>query len=294
MPKSTGSAGSGKAKKPEKPHRDFPLFAHGNGQWCKKLKGCHRFFVVWADPDAALQKYLDEKDNLLAGREHSTRREGLAVADLCNRFLTSKEHLRETGEITNRTFLDYHTTCRGIVEAFGRKRLVADLSSADFDLLRKGLAKTRGPVALVSAIQRVRSVFKYAYDASLIEKPVRCGPKFKRPSRRTLSKARKDKGPRMFEAAKIRTLLDAATPRMKAMLLLGVNAGLSNSDCDTLPIDALNLDSDWLDHPRPTTGVRRRLSEHDGQDLQSFTERWYERPRTGTSLCSNRVSSAGV
>jgi hypothetical protein len=37
-------------------------------------------------------------------------------------------------------------------------------------------------VALGNEVQRVRSVFKYAYDAALIEKPIRYGPDFKKPS----------------------------------------------------------------------------------------------------------------
>ena len=55
--------------KPEKPYQEFPLFAHQNGQWAKKIKGKQWFFGVWADPDAALRKYLDEVDEIQAGRD---------------------------------------------------------------------------------------------------------------------------------------------------------------------------------------------------------------------------------
>jgi hypothetical protein len=39
-----------------------------------------------------------------------------------------------------------------------------------------------------------------AYEAGLIDRPVRYGPSFKKPSKKVLRKARNDKGPRMFEA----------------------------------------------------------------------------------------------
>ena len=45
---------------------------------------------------------------------------------------------------------------------------------------------------------------------------------------------------------------------MKAMLLLGINCGLGNSDCGNLPSTALDLDGGWLDYHRPKTGIDRR------------------------------------
>jgi hypothetical protein len=36
------------------PRASFPLTAHPNGQWCKKIRGKVHFFGVWLDPDAAL------------------------------------------------------------------------------------------------------------------------------------------------------------------------------------------------------------------------------------------------
>ena len=80
------STKSGRVNKPTKPSKDFPLFAHQNGQWVKKIRQKLRYFGSWDDPDAALQKYLDEKDDLHAGRTPRVTRDGLTVADLCNRF----------------------------------------------------------------------------------------------------------------------------------------------------------------------------------------------------------------
>jgi hypothetical protein len=44
--------------RPAKPCPEYPLYAHGNGQWAKKVLGKTRCFGPWADPQAALQKWL--------------------------------------------------------------------------------------------------------------------------------------------------------------------------------------------------------------------------------------------
>jgi integrase len=136
--------------------------------------------------------------------------------------------------------------------------LVEDLGSDDFERLRADAARTLGPVALGNEIQRIRSVFKYAFDAVLIDKPIRFGPLFRRPSRKVLRKARHAKGPRMFEARQLRKVLDAGGVQMKAMFLLGINCGFGNADVGTLPLPALDLEGGWVNYPRPKTAIPRR------------------------------------
>ena len=53
-------------------------------------------------------------------------------------------------------------------------------------------------------------------------------------------------------------LLDGAGVQLKAMMLLGINCGFGNADCASLPLSALNLETGWIDYPRPKTGVPRR------------------------------------
>lgn len=244
--------------KPQKPHPDFPLFAHAAGVWAKKIRGKLHYFGPWSAPEAALQRYVEQKDDLLAGRTPRVKVDGLTVRDLVNRFLTSKQHLCDAGEIAQRTFDDYHGTGERILEVFGRDRLVLDLAADDFEQLRSHLAKTRKAVALGNEIQRVRMVFKYGYDAGLIDKPVRYGPTFKRPSKRVLRKARAEKGLKMLEAKEILSLIEIAGTQLKAMILLAVNAGFGNNDCAILPIRAVDLKAGYVKFPRPKTGVERR------------------------------------
>lgn len=254
-PKSTAPVAAGK---PRKPYRGFPLFPHAAGVWAKKIRGKLHYFGPWSDPDAALQRYLDQKDDLHAGRTPRVPTEGLMVRELLNRFLSTKRDLAGTGEITRRTFLDYHTTCRRIADAFGLTRLVEDLASDDFEQLRRDLAENRGPVALGNEVQRVRVVFKYAYDAALVDRPIRYGPAFKRPSKKVLRKARQANGPRMFESHETRAMIEAASVQLQAMILLGINCAFGNADVATLPKKALDLPGGWVNYPRPKTGVARR------------------------------------
>src|SRR5262245_15345749 len=43
--------------KPSKPTPDFPLYAHGNGQWAAKVDGKREYFGPWSEPLAALERY---------------------------------------------------------------------------------------------------------------------------------------------------------------------------------------------------------------------------------------------
>lgn len=248
--------------KPKKPRPDFPLFPHARGYWAKKVRGhLHYFGKVADDPkgEAALAKWLDQKDDLLAGRTpRSTPADGLTVADLCNHFLTAKEQQRDAGDIQPRTFANYLGTCKFVVGSFGKNRLVDDLASDDFQAVRAKLAKKYGVHRLGKEVQRTRQIFKHGFDAGLIDKPVRFGPTFKKPANRIMRAHRQKNGHRMFEAEQLRTIIDSAVQPLKAMILLGINCGFGNSDCAKLPKGAVDLKGGWVNFPRPKTAIERR------------------------------------
>jgi integrase len=271
---STTPAPSGK---PAKPYPEFPLTTHPAGYWCKKIRGKIHYFGPWADPDAALNKYLAEKDALHAGRKPRQDTDGLTVKELCNQFLNAKRALVESGELTNRSWQDYKDATDLIVSHFGKGRLVADLDPDDFAGLRRKLAKKWGPVTLGNVIQRMRVVFKFAWDGGLIDRPVRYGQGFKRPSRKVVRIDRARKGPRLFTAEEIRRLIGAAGVQLKAMILLGINGGFGNADCGHLPLSAVDLKAGMIDFPHPKTGIPRRCPLW-GETVQAIREASTGRP----------------
>src|SRR5262245_42463736 len=259
------------ADRPKKPYPEFPLTPHPSGAWQKKIRGKIHYFGRWAtrvngklvriEGDGwkeALEEYKAVADDLHAGRTPRAKNDGLTVADLCNRFLTAKLRKRESGELGLRMFAEYRETTDLIVSAFGKTRLVADLAADDFEALRAQMAERWGPVRLGNGITRVKSVFKYGLDNGLLERPPRVGSEFKKPDKAVLRRHRAQNGEKMLEADQLRRLLDAAPAPLRAMILLGINAGFGNHDCATLPLSALNLDNGWLNYPRPKTGIPRR------------------------------------
>lgn len=245
------------------PPDGFPLWKHPSGRWCKKVRGkAHYFGRIDKDPDgtAALEKWLEVKDDLLAGRSpRSKSKAGPAVADACSGFLEFKEGLRDSGELAPRSFDRYYKSCQLIVDTLGKERPIDDLLPADFQRLREVMTSRWGPVAVANEIQMVRSVFKHAFESGLIDKPVRFGPGFKKPAAKVLRKNRMKNGPRMFERKDLLRALHHAGPSMKAMLLLAINGGLGNTELAFLPISAVDLDAGWLDYPREKTAVPRRV-----------------------------------
>jgi integrase len=262
MANSTTNRAGSKPSKSQKPRPDFPLFPHATGRWAKKIRGRFQFFGKVADDpegEAALLLWNEQKDDLLAGRTPRVKAEGFTLRELLDRFVVGKRHLLDTHEISAKHFAELYATCRRIGDAFGLDRLVIDLASEDFDRLRQSIAKQWGPIRLGNEVQRVRSVFKFGYDDGLIDRPVRFGPTFKKPTRKVMRQHRAKNGLRMFEAAELRTIIAVATQPMKSMVLLGINCGFGNGDVANLPLKALDLKTGWVRFPRPKTGIDRRI-----------------------------------
>ncbi len=271
---STPAPAADKPQKPNKPRPDFPLFPHAAGVWAKKIRGKMHYFGPWDDPDGAEKKYLAEKDALHAGRKPREETDGYTMKMLCNDFLAAKEALVDSGELTKRTWQNYKETCELVLSVFGKSRLVADLDPNDFAALRQAMVdKKWAAVTLGNVVQRVRVVFKFAFDNGSIDRPVRYGQSFKTPSRKTVRIDRAKKGPKLFTAEEVRSLVNGKKVKkgkkselvkpsiaMRAMVLLGINCGYGNADCGRLAKSNVDFDAGVIDYPRPKTGIARRCA----------------------------------
>lgn len=249
-----------RADKPRKPYPDFPLGWHVAGYWCKRIRGRLHYFGqrngTWEE---ALLHYQDVRDDLHAGREPRQKNDPNAVTIkyAFDHFLTEKERSVESGELTDRSFQEYVRSCKRFGAEFGNERLLSDLRPEDFAAYRAKLAKAWAPTTLTGEILRVRVALKHAYDAGLIESPVRYGTQFKLPTKKTLRVHRNEKGERLFNASELRQLIDAADVQLRAMILLAINCGFGNRDCGRLEMKHLDLDKQWVRLPRSKTGIRR-------------------------------------
>ena len=102
---------------------------------------------------------------------------------MCNQYLTAQLGKVETDQIRPGTFEE----CRKVVESFakavGPTRAVSEITPGDFQQFRNGLlrkgatgkGKGLGIYALSRYITIVRSMFKYAYDMDIIDRPIKYG-----------------------------------------------------------------------------------------------------------------------
>lgn len=243
--------------KPKKPYRDYPLFAHPNGQWAKTIRGRHHYFGVWAKPQAALEKYQRERDYLYAGQAPPEDCETLA--DVIAAFKADKKRALNEGRINDRTFGDYKAICDAI-SRLGKHRPVKGIGKADLLRLRERLSKGKNgrqlsPVTFGVKLTFARMFFKYANDEH--EAGIKYSKPLTSPAKKQLRERRNQAAKKLFTAEQIRTLIDAADPYMKAMVLLGINAGFGPADCVSLV--ASDIEDGWYDSFRVKTQVPRRV-----------------------------------
>lgn len=235
----------------------FPLYLHrASGHWCKTVKGKRHYFGK--DKSKALEDWHRRKDDLLAGVQAKPDDVNVTVQYCCNFLLTRKKMLVESGDLSNRQYLDLKVMCKFVIEHFGRNRSVASISPDDFGVLRAKMSKRWAPSGLVARVNNIRQIFRFAYRNGVIEREVRFGDQFAPPSKRIRRKARSARGEKMYETDEIRLMLESGTAHQKAFILLAVNCGLGNQDVALLEHRHLDMTTGWLTYARGKTGVRRR------------------------------------
>lgn len=271
--------------KPAKPYPEFPLFAHSRGYWCKKFKGKQYNCGRWYDDDgssnhvAALAQWKEIRNRLELGDAPKQKRGALTTDLLVNLFLDAKGAKVDTDDLSPSTFNQYKLACAWIKKNLGAHRLIETLQPSDFTSLRKKFPKGWKTKTITHQINNTRMVFKWAYDTGLIDRPIRYGDNFSRPSMRRVMAERAKSNKKQFTYKEFWTLYKHASVQVRAWMLLGLNCGYGNSDLSRLTVKQAS--GEWLDAIRGKTSEDRRcwlwpetrraikavLQDHDGGDL---------------------------
>ena len=281
--------------KTAKPRKDFPLTAHHRtGQWCKKVRGKIYYFGKLDDPDAALKKWVEQKDYLLAGLVPpsrvklppatapenafgSTEVDALLLRDLANHYLCNSEERLEQGEIQTATFLDRSEACARLFDFFDRNLAVESLTPIDFAAFKSYLATakkrrkhqggrklTKKKVSLLTLRNRIRdsrAIFNWGYENGLFQTPPNelWRKSFELPDGSAITREANEKSIEPLTSTGLRSMLDHASPMVKTLLLLGINGGLGNTDVSRIERRHLSSDFTWLNLPRKKTGKPRKI-----------------------------------
>jgi len=256
-----------KAKKPSKPYKEFPLFPHAAGVWAKKIRGKFFYFGPWDDHKGALDKYLKERDYLYAGKPPPLP-DGMAMLELADRYIDAKSAALAVGELSRQHFRDCKRDANIAANVLGDKRPVNTLAMEDFRRLREAIAEGRNATTITNIIIRIRAMFTWAKEkAKIIDELPEYGGEFSPPPLRVRRKALREGGPRDMKPDEIHAMLDAAQNaahgqllNLRAMILLGINAGLGNTDCAVLKLPDLDLKAGILDNSRSKTEEKRRAA----------------------------------
>jgi len=244
--------------KPEKPYKDFPLFPHATKRWAKKIKGRLHYFGPWADWKGALERFQYENDYLQAGKTPPPRNvDALTVDDLVNGFLENRESKVLSGEMAQRTWNDYKRTGTFLIESLGRHVSVESLNANDFSKLREKLSNRLGLVALGNEIGRCRVFLNFAFKNDMIDRPVRMGLSFQKPSKKSVKKEKQTKAEKVFSLEELTTIYAAANPQMRCFMLLALNGGLGPSDIGQM--ESSHIQAGRVRYPRPKTLVDREF-----------------------------------
>jgi integrase len=157
--------------------------------------------------------------------------------------------------------LDCQSTAKVIVSVIDRSRLVESLKGEDFFKLRRRFGtkqdgKPASPATINGHIRRTVAIFNFAVKEGLVDRVV-YGADFKGFTEKQKTDLQQRAADKVLNREAVRQLLAAANYRFRAMLLLGINCGMGNTDVANLRIEDLELEGGWYESRRSKTSVRR-------------------------------------
>lgn len=261
----------------QKKPKDCPLFLHGNGQWCKKIKGKQHYFGT--ELNGALVRWVEEKDYLLAGKPIPKKDGKPTLEELGNLYHAAGVVKVSSGEMTQRTLDDITKTINRLIGILGAKCKPETLVPLDFAGIKEELFKPveritairggvkgvsverRSPVTVGNDVRRIRGFLLWCSDSKLVP-PMEWGKMFGIITAKQSRMARAKSGRSLLVPADLRKIIDTASVGLKPIILLGINAGMGSTDISNFLLEDLpDLDATevWVDTNRGKTGAPRRF-----------------------------------
>ncbi|WP_417744863.1 tyrosine-type recombinase/integrase [Rosistilla oblonga] len=279
-------------QKPQKPRKNFPLFAHTRGYWCAKIDGKQVNFGPWEDPEAAEKRYHKRMASLASPAgfiSPATTDNDYTVGDIVNLALGGKLDAIEEGEIDKRTWQSYKNIATLILSAIDEETPIEEVGPDHFSAIRKKFPKTWTAKTIEGAVGEVRVLFNYAAKQGWC-RPMIYGTALQKPSRKQLLRHRATRPTKYWQPWEIQEIVKVAPQPMKSFVLLGINCGFLPCDCGRLQFSHIDLDGGWLDFTRHKTGnpraaklwpetvasirdwLTKRPTDHEWKDLVFLTK----------------------
>ena len=241
----------------QSPHIEFQIALSGSVPIGKEPLIMQAPRVFWPE-DSAVR---------LTGKAHvsDTRGPSPTLGEVWESFRCRVARQVAQGERSGRTLADYRLAARDMLQVLGADVRIDSLRPNDFARLRETLARRLGKKTLANRINAIKTILRSASDLRDEDGRPRFsgtpdyGREFEPPSAAAIRRERQQKPSRAFTAEEIRLLLDAAREPLRTMVLLGINGGLGNTDVAKLRWQSVDLETGWIDYPRPKTAVDRRI-----------------------------------
>lgn len=243
------------------PYEGFPLSPHPpTNRWYKTISGHRHYFGKLADWRGALERYQEDKDDLMAGRT-PRRLVGdtcLTLADLRDLWLTSKLAACKAGDLAPASFSKYQIHTRAAVKAVGAGTHADKLTPADFGRIKATICTAyKSPTTRTLAVTLTKMMFRWGVQNEHIKAAPNFGSDFTGAPKRARAAARREAGRVTFEPHEIRRLLKAAGIHLRAMVLLGINCAMTQAEIAALTQAEADLKHAIINTTRPKTGELR-------------------------------------
>lgn len=183
---------------------------------------------------------------------------GYTVGEVVDLFINEKQAQRDKGKLAARSYDHYFRVGAAVMGHLG-ENASADIGEGYFESLRDEMESRLGAEALNADMNVVMSMFRLGHKRGIVSRLVNFSECFPLPTAKDLRAARELAGERLMTPDEILAIVKAAPPYTAAMVLLGINGGLGNSDVAELTITTFRKEPGWLNYPRHKTAVGRRI-----------------------------------
>ena len=243
----------------KKTKQKLPLTLRADGRYCKRINGEIKYFG--RDLECALDAYHALLRQMEGGPVPTAPTVATAPAvlftvnDLVRSFLDEKTALDGHDKLAALTLDNYSKVCEQLERHLGSQTALQTLTGDDLKELRKKLAKGKrwslSPSSLDQLLIVVRMVFGHGAKGKMIN--VDFAEALEGSTSTAKRKARKK---RLLTRDQIHAMLNVADDQYKSIILFGINCAFGNSDIARL--EKTHIKGQWVEHPRPKTGVERR------------------------------------